>query len=402
MKRNYLSYISILMLTAFLLSCGSKADNQETKEGAVPEEKAEDDHGHENEVELSSIQYKAAEIQLGKIEERELGQTIKANGVLDVPPQNLVSISVPFGGFLRSTDLLQGSRVKKGQLIATIQNPEYIQFQQDYLESKSQLEFLEAEYKRQEELASANINSKKTLQKAKAEYLSMQARVQGLKAKLQLININTASVENGNFKSTVSVHSPINGYVTAVNVNIGSFINPTDVLFRIVDTEHLHAELTIYERDMPKLKIGQRVRVYLSNDKKERLAKVHLIGREVSNERTITVHCHLDDEDISLIPGTFLTGIVETGATKVTALPDEAIVQNGTAKVIFIANGSRKEGNETVQLFKAVEVTTGVAEGGFTEVILPSEIDKTTTIVTKGAYDLLAKMNSGEEEGHGH
>lgn len=400
MKRNYLSYIAILVVLTFIAACGSKANKQENE---TPTEKTEPaDHTHENEVELTTVQYQSAGVQLGAIEERELGQTIKANGVLDVPPQNLVSISVPFGGFLRSTDLLQGSRVKKGQLIATIQNPEYIQFQQDYLESKSQLEYLEAEYKRQEELAAANINAKKTLQKAKAEFFSAKARVQGLKAKLQLININPASIENGNFKSTVSVYSPITGYVTAVNVNVGSFVNPTDVLFKIVDTEHLHAELTVYEKDMPKLKIGQSVRVYLSNDKKERLAKVHLIGREVSSERTITVHCHLEEEDISLIPGTFLTAIVETGAAKVTSLPDEAIVQNGDIKVIFISEGSKKEGSETVHTFKAVNVTIGASNDGFTEVILPTGFDQKVTVVIKGAFDILSKMNSGDEAGHAH
>ncbi|AFD05582.1 efflux RND transporter periplasmic adaptor subunit [Solitalea canadensis] len=399
MKRNYL-YITILMVLVSLSGCGSKANKPDAE--TKTEEGTQAEHGHETEVEFTALQYKAAGIQLGTIEERELGLTIKANGVLDVPPQNLVSISVPFGGFLRSTDLLQGTRVKKGQLIATIQNPDYIQFQQDYLESKSQLEFLEAEYKRQEELAAANINAKKTLQKAKAEYLSARARVQGLKARLQLININPSSIENGNFKSTVSVYSPITGYVTAVNVNVGSFVNPTDVLFKIVDTEHLHAELTIYEKDMPKLKIGQKVRVYLSNDKKERVAKVHLIGREVSNDRTITVHCHLDEEDISLIPGTFLSGIVETGASKVASLPDEAIVQNGESKVIFVSEGSRKEGNEVVQLFKAVEVTTGVSDGGFTEIIVPEGMNKKASVVLKGAFDILSKMNSGEEAGHAH
>ncbi|UKJ08758.1 efflux RND transporter periplasmic adaptor subunit [Solitalea lacus] len=398
--KNILPAIILLFLAS---SCGSKSDGND-KAGA---------HNHDAEtkekqdavtgVELTDNQYNTVGVVLGAVEQKQLSGTVKASGLLDVPPQNLVSISVPFGGFLKSTNLLQGSFVNKGQQIAVIENPEYIQIQQDYLESKSHLEFLESEYKRQEELMTANVNAKKTFQKAKADFMAMKARVQGLRSKLQLLNISPASIENGNLKNSIAIYSPINGYVTQVNVNIGSFANPTDVLFRIVDTEHLHAELTIFEKDIPKLKIGQRVRFNLSNDNQERTAKVHLIGREISKERTINVHCHLDKEETTLIPGTFLSAVVETGLNAVSALPDEAVVLNGDKKIIFLSEGTKKEGNEIKHVFIPLEVQTGVSEKGFTEVLLPGGFEsKKGNIVIKGAYDLLAKMNSGEEEGHAH
>lgn len=186
-----------------------------------------------------------------------------------------------------------------------LQNADYIQLQQDYVDNKSQLEFLEAEYKRQQELAKENVNSQKILLQSKTQYQSMLAKVSGLKSKLSLLGISSTQIESGNFQSTISLTAPISGYVTQVNVNIGMFVNPTDVMFKIVDTEHLHAELTVFEKDVPKLKIGQKVRFTLANETVERIATVYLIGREIGEDRTVRIHCHLDKEDGELLPGMY-------------------------------------------------------------------------------------------------
>ena len=403
MKQKFLS--SLIILTAaivWLSSCSSKS-GAETASAETPKTEEKDM------VDLSEDQFKTVNIQYGAVEEKNLSSVIRASGVLDVPPQQLLTVSSPYGGTLKSTDLLQGKPVAKGEVIAVLENPEFIQLQQDYLDYKSQLVYLKEELERQQELSKENVNAKKTLQKASSEYNSMMARVQGLKSKLQLININPDKINPGNISGRANIYAPISGYVTKVLVNIGKFVNANQELFEIVDTRHLHAELTIFEKDVPKLKIGQKIRFVLNNETKERFAEVHLIGREISAERTVRVHGHLLQEDKNLLPGMYLKGIVETGVDTTTALPDKAIVQSEGKSYIFIAaeekkeetkpaDGKKGEAAEKHIPFKRIEVTTGVSENGYTEVILPEGFDRNIKVVINGAYDLLSKMNNVEEE----
>jgi cobalt-zinc-cadmium efflux system membrane fusion protein len=419
---KYLSNIvnrSFLPLLAFLvLACGTQSSDEVVEEHHDEEE---------NTVELTSNQLKTAGVELSKVELKEISGTIKVNGVLDVPPQQLISVSAPMGGFLKNTSLLQGTRVKKGQSIATIENLDFIQLQQDYLEAKSQFELTKADYERQQQLSEQNVNSSKTLQQSKTNFITWQAKYNGLSERLKVLNINVKAVDEGRIQSTIELYSPIAGYVTEVNANIGKFVNPTDVLFEIVDTEHLHAELIIFEKDVRKLKIGQKVRFTLANETKERLATIYLIGREISNDRTIQIHCHIDQEDKELLPGMYLKAVVETGGAETTALPDEAIIDFQGKKYIFIATeethheeeptqnkvdekkeekgeaGAHSEEHEEGQHFAMIEVTVGNSELGFTEVVLPEKFDiKETEVVIKGTYSLLSKMKNSEDEGHAH
>jgi cobalt-zinc-cadmium efflux system membrane fusion protein len=338
-------------------------------------------------------------ITTGTPEEKQISGTIRVNGVLDVPPQQLVSISAPLGGFLKKTSVLQGSRILKGELIATIENIDFIQLQQDYIEAKSQMELARADYERQQELARENVNSQKTLQQSKSNYTIWMAKYNALREKLQLIKLNPDQAEKGNFQSTINLYSPINGYVTQVNVNIGKFVTPSDVLFRIVDTQHLHAELIVFEKDVLKLKIGQKVRFTLANEAKERTAVVYLIGREISNDRTIQVHCHIDKEDRELLPGMYLSALVEAGSPVVHALPDQAIVDYQGKKYIFVAGESKSQKADSLsnQSYAMIEVETGNSELGYTEIKNSRELPK-SGIVVKGAYELLSKMKNKEEE----
>lgn len=383
--------IAFFLLALLAVSCGSKTEEEIKEEAHHPDA--------ENTVELTEEQCSIIGLTLGGIEQKALSGAIKVNGMLDVPPQNLVSISTPMGGFLKSTELLQGLRVKKGAVIAVVHNPDFIQLQQDYVDTRSQLEYLEAEYKRQQELSKENVNSQKTLLQSKTQYQSMMAKVSGLKARLDLLGINAGRLENGNFQNTITLYAPISGYVTQVNVNIGMFVSPTDVMFKIVDTEHLHAELTVFEKDVPKLKIGQKVRFTLANETTERLATVYLIGREIGPDRTVRIHCHLDKEDEELLPGMYLKAYVEAGTQEVAALPDQAVVSFEGNSYIFIPVSSGEKG---AKHFKLVPVTTGVSELGYTEVILPKDFDRRTEVVIHGAYDILSRLKNSEGEGHAH
>jgi cobalt-zinc-cadmium efflux system membrane fusion protein len=371
----------LLLLTVFWAACSKKDKSTETTT-AQPTEIAH--------VRLSQEQQKLLGIVLGQPILRSMNGTLKANGMLDVPPQNIVTVSAPLGGFVKSTELLQGMKVKKGQTVIVLQHPDYIQLQEDYLTSKNQLEFLDLEYKRQEELAKENVTAAKALQQAKSNYFGTKAKVQGLRAKLKLININPQELENGEIQNTISIPSPISGFVTEVNVNIGMHVNPTDVLFKIIDTEHLHAEAQVFEKDVPRLKIGQLVRVYLSNESKERLAKVFLIGKEITAERTVRVHCHLEGEDPSLIPGLYFKALIETDPQQVTTLPNEAVVDFENKQYVFV---EQKAG---ALEYEMIEISKLKSEEDFTEVALPSSIAG-RKIVLKGTYALLSILKNTEE-----
>lgn len=382
MKRRKNNLPALFFVALIASSCG----------GGAAEPKAETEiKQNENVVELLPAQAELIGLETGRLEQRALSGTIKVNGMLDVPPQNLVSISVPLGGFVKSTELLQGMKINKGQVVAVIQHQDYIQLQQDFLSTRSQLDFLQTEYKRQQQLAGENVNSQKTLQQTKAEYESIQAKHAGQRSKLALIGIDPDRLTSQNIQSVITLTSPINGFVMAVNVNIGMYVNPTDVMFRIVDTEHLHAELIVFEKDVLKIRAGQKVRFTLSNESTERLATVYLIGREIDKDRTVRVHCHLDREDTDLLPGMYLKAYVETGTQAVSVLPDKAVLGFEGKDYVVI--------KEAANRFRLIEIRKGISELGYTQIEEQKEITGQTEIVISGAYDILAKMkNSIKDE----
>lgn len=377
-----MKFLLPLSILALLAACNAKTDPSES----VSAEQVSGDS-----VAVTAEQQKASGIQLGKIELRSLSGGIPVTGTLDVPPQNLVNITAPLGGFLRSTTLLQGMRVTRGQVLATIENPEYIQLQQDYLDTRSQVAYLEQEFQRQEKLAAENVNAQKTFQKSLADLESMKARSSGLAAKLQMLGIKPDELKPEGIRSTIELRSSINGFVTRVNSAIGAFVNPTEVMFTIVDTEHLHAELTCFERDIPRIHVGQKVRFQLAHEATERTASIFLVGREINQDRTVRVHAHLDREDRELMPGMFLKAIIQTGSANVPSLPEEAVLNFEDKEVIFIEAG---EG-----VYRMVEVTTSMRENGYVQVIVPSDVNlEQNRIVIRNAYKLLSKLKSSDED----
>jgi cobalt-zinc-cadmium efflux system membrane fusion protein len=401
---KYIFVIALIINTITFVSCN--------KQSADTDNKAETPaHIHNpNEVESLEItekQFTTTGIELGKIAMRNLSGTIKVNGLLDVPPQNLVSISAVMGGFIRKTDLLQGMKVSKGQLIVTIENQDFIQMQQDYLDTKARLEYAELEYKRQEQLAKENVSAVKIFQQTTADYKSLQAKFAALSQRLATVGISKKNVEAGIITNSVSIFSPISGYVTAVNINLGKFVTSADVLFEIMDTDHLHAELSVFEKDISKIKIGQKLHLYLANEPEvERNATIYLINPRINTDRTIRVHCHLDKIEPNLMPNTYLKAIIDLGETAKTALPDQAVVNFEGKFYIFALQNSENQNKNTQEKhydFQFIEVQKGVAEHGFTEVILPENFDKNTTqIVLKGAFALLAQLKNEGEDGGGH
>ena len=411
--KNHLFSGSLLFGAAlFLAACGGK--NPEP----APAEPAGHDERHQEEsmaVELTDAQIKTVGIEFGTVQMRNISSVVKANGTLDVPPKNLVSVSSPVEGVVKLTNLMPGSRVSKGQLLATIRNPELIQMQQDLLQARhenadnrSQLEYLDAEHKRQLELAKENVNAAKTLQQAKAQLESMKAKIEGLKAKiggltakLRLLGINPNQLGTDNFRSEISLFAPVGGYVTEMNVNSGKRISPTDVLFEITGTETMLAKLNVFEKDLPKLRVGQTVRLSLANGSQEHLGKVLQIGREIGSDRTVPVFCSVGSLG-DVLPGAYLSALIETGGASVMALPEAAVLSFEEKDYIFTTAKTDHEAGAGMTHFEMVEVVKGISENGFSEIALPEGFDLKTQVVVKGAFDLLAKMKNSEEEEHGH
>ena len=350
-----------------------------------------------NEILMSNEQLKLASVELGSISKKQLSNIIKVNGVIDVEPQNLVSISAPLGGYIKSSGLLPGQPVKKGQIIATLENPEFITMQQDYIASKSKLDFLEQEYKRQEILRKADVNSGKTFQQITADYKTEKGKMSGLEAKLKMIGIPISGLDKGLITATGHVYSPINGFVRISNVNTGKYVNPTDVLFELTNKDDMHLALEVFEKDVVNIKSDQLVYFATANDTKyNRKARVFLIGKSTEGNRMVSVHCHLENKkDPELLPGMFVKANIETNGEELPTLPVEAIVQSEGNDFVVVQKNKTASG----ALFVMVPVEKGIEEGGYTAVTLPENYKiSENSIVVKGAYSILSALKNSQEK----
>jgi membrane fusion protein, heavy metal efflux system len=369
----------VIIATIFLFSCKSKTEAEEKTELPTAE----------NIVTLTDAQIKNAGIVTAKIEQKNISSTLKVNGKIDVPPQSLVSISVPMGGYLKSTDLLEGMHVNKGQVLGIVEDRQYIQLQEDYLMAKAKIGFAKAEYERQKELNQSKASSDKVYQQAQTEYNSLTVLIQSYAEKLKFAGINPSNVSANNITKSINIYSPINGYVTKVNVNIGKYVMPSDVLFEIVNPADIHLALTIFEKDINKLSIGQLLSAYTNtNPDKKYPCKIILLGKDFSENRTTEIHCHFINYDKTLLPGMYMNADIELQIQQANALPSDAIISFESKNYVFIDKGNKQ--------YEMTEVTTGNTENSFTEILSATDIAE-KNIVVKGAYSLLMKMKNVEE-----
>ncbi len=343
-----------------------------------------------NEVNLTNQQLKNTTIETSVLEKRAISSTLKVNGQIDVPPQNLVSVSMPLGGYLKSTKLLPGMHFSKGEIIAVMEDQQYIQLQQDYLITKSKLNFAEKEFSRQKELNQSQASSDKVFQLAEAEYKTLRITLSSLSEKLKLIHINPNNLTEKTISKSVNIHAPINGFVSKVNVNIGKYVNPSDILFELINPTDIHLNLKVFEKDVIKLKIGQKIIAYTNNqnDKKYN-CEIILISKDISAEHVAEVHCHFENYDNNLLPGMYMNAEIETQINNNFTILETAIVNFEGKNYVFIAKDSNN--------FLMTEVKTGNHENGFIEILNDNEFEN-SKIVTKGAYTLLMKLKNKAEE----
>ena len=403
----------ILLLTLFmgglLAGCGSGANKSNVdKTDGAPADKpvAADSAAGTNEsaaagpvrVSLTQAQYEVAAIKLAQPTARTLSTTLKVNGTLDVPAQNLVSVSVPFGGYIRQIRLEPGMRVRKGQPLVVLENPDYIQFQQDYLDTKAKLEYADLEFTRQQELSRDNVTALKIFQQTRSTQQSLQAQLAGMAQRLAALRINPAKLTAGQLTRTITVPSPVSGFITSVPVNNGRFVNPADVLVEITNVSDIHVNLNIFEKDVNRIRTGQTVRFGMGGDPSPvHRATIFLIGKSIAPDRTISVLAHpsgpyADD----YIPGGYVSAQVDVKTQPLPALPESAVVNYGGKSFVYVLE--TKQSNPATYQFRQVELTTGVRENGYVAVTLPPGINpQQTPVVVNGAYSLLSKLNNSEE-----
>lgn len=375
-------YFFILALSIAFIACGTKSTPEETE--------AAGGTGIDT-ITLTDAQIKNAEFQTGPLQTGEISSLLKVNGKVDVPPQNMVSISVPLGGYLKTSKLLPGMHVNKGEVVAIMEDQQYIQLQQDYLMAKVKLSQLEKEFARQKELNASQASSDKMLQQAEADLKSHRILSAALAQKLQLVGINPVNLTENNISKSVNIHSPIDGYVTRVNVNVGKYISPTEIMFELVNPTDIHLALKIFEKDLPKLYIGQELIAYTNNNPEKKYdCEVLLMGKDINAEGYTDVHCHFEQYDKVLIPGTYMNAEIKVKNRKATVLPADAIVRHEGKHFIFKEVARQK--------YAMLEVAVGETENGVTELIVPeSVLSEKDNYVVKGAYTLLMMLKNEAE-----
>ena len=415
MNKKYLIIIMLLANLVWLASCDSKGNAEPAK---TEEAGHVDEHENTNTATLTEEQIKTIGIELGVIEEKQLTASLKANGTLQVPNQNKAIINSIYSGVIKSILVQPGNTVRRGQTIATVANPEFIQAQSEYLNITTKISLVELEVKRQKDLNAGNAGALKNLQAAESELRTLRTAQSTYRQQIQLMGINPSKLSGGRLISVLSITSPINGVVSNVNVKMGSYIDLTTPVAEIVDNSQLHLDLFVYEKDLPKLKNNQLIHFTLTNNPgKEYDAQIYSLGSSFEGEsKAVTVHAKVQGDKTGLIDGMTITAAISLEKATVSAVPTEAIVTIAGQDYIFIqaeehAETEHAAGADSVKhtekdkhkeagiTFEKIPVAKGTSDIGYTEITLLKEIPKGAKIVVKGAFFVLAKMtNSGEHE----
>lgn len=342
-------------------------------------------------IRLSPAQLEQASLTMVKAERRSIGAELAVQGTIDVPPQNMVSISAPLGGYVRSTKLLPGMEVQRGEELAVLEDASFVQLQQDYLVAKARIGMLEADAQRQAVLNASKTASDKVLQEATTALNTERITLNALGEKLRLIGLDPDQLQAERISRTVPLRSPIHGWVSSVQVNVGKYVAATEVLFELVDPTDIHLQLDVFEKDLPMVRIGQHVHARATADPSKQLeAEIILVSRSLDNEHSAKVHCHFKDMPKDLVPGIAMFATIETGRDTAWTVPQDAVLRTSDGQSVFIAKGP--------DTFQMIPVKTGVASENMVELVDPPAELLNAEIVLKGAFSLLMVVKNSEEE----
>jgi cobalt-zinc-cadmium efflux system membrane fusion protein len=375
MKNYIINTLYIISIFTVLVSCNDSkptAKNEKT------------DMETASLIEITKPQFETAKMELGNVSLQKFNETIQTNGMVDVPPANRAKVSAIMGGYIKTAPLLVGNKVKKGQLLLTIENPDFIEIQQNYLEVSQKLNYLKSEYDRQKTLFAEKITSQRNFLKAESDYKSALALHNGLAQKLRLMNINPLNIKTGKITSILPVYAPIAGSITMVNASVGKFMNTSDVLLEIINNEHKHLELVVFEKDILKIKKGQEIKFKIpENSNKFYNAEVHLVGKSIDDiTRTVKVHGHLKEENEPFLVGMFVEAQILVNSVEKTALPTSALLEDNENYYILVL----KEDNGTSMKFEKVKVNVGSKSEEWAEIIDENSTIQNVKVLTKGAF----------------
>lgn len=392
MKNTSYIILTLLMLSLLETACGTK-DNK--REEATSEVSEEESYNETEKVMLSSQQFETLKMKIDTISSRNMSGYVEANGTLEVPPQSEAAITSVVGANVVSIEVIEGDKVNKGQVVAFLSHPNIIKMQTDYLNAYSNSNFLKKNYERQQKLYDAGVGSGANFQKAEAEYEGSTAMVNGMAAQLQLLNINAASVRNGKIAQRVALRSPIEGFVQKVGVKMGQYVEPQTELFEIVNTHHVHADLMVFEKDVYKVKKGQKVFFNVQSIQDEELsAEIYSVSKTFEdNPKAVHVHAEIENKKGNLIPGMYIRGKIQVESAETMALPESAIIKEGDRFYVFSVEKENEDWS-----FKPAEVILGQKDGNWIAVQFPEEIEPNTKFAYNNAYYLIAEMKKGEAE----
>jgi len=371
---KYIIY-SILLVT--VIGCKSKEAESTTESSVV----ITDDR-----VFITNEQWEKNSMKLVTVEEQDFPTTIKVVGKIDVPPKNKVVVTAKMGGFIKNIPLLVGDKVKKGQRLIAIENQEFVAMQQQYLETKQEITFLKSEYERQKTLFDEKITSERNYLKAKRDFEVAQTTLVSLQKQLQMINISASKLNSSSITSVTGIYAPISGNVTKIKAVTCSYISPADEILEIIDNKHLHLELSVFEKDALKLKVGQEISFRVPELSSEIYkAKVHLIGKSINENRTVDVHAHIEEEQKrNFLSGMFVEAVIETNSNKVNSLPETSVAEIEGEMFGLILDEKSNEG----YYFKKKKVEVGNTFEKNVE-LKNSELKKETKFLEKGVFNLL-------------
>jgi cobalt-zinc-cadmium efflux system membrane fusion protein len=367
----------IVSIACCLASCKSAAKNNLVAEEATQE--------HDSSVKLSMGQRELAEIETGKIEKRVLSDVLEWTGFIEAPPQNLVTISAPMGGIIKTMEYFPGNFVQAGTVVASLENSAYISIQQEFLQTKNTLEYYKEEFRRQGELTLENAVSMKKMQLAQSDYKSLESKFYGLKKQLQFIGVDPEKLTNESMSSVIRLVAPISGYVVKAEGNVGKYVEPNQLLYEMVDKSHLHLKLMVFEKDISAVRVGQEVIFSLTGSPNQTYkARIETIGQMIdATDRSVVIHAHVVGNNAVFMPGMYVNANVVLNNLPVCSVPVTALVRQGAEVAIFIVNGSE---------FKRVPVKIGAEQGNFIEIVNPSPLLLQSQIVTKGAYYIESEL----------
>ncbi|WPO78351.1 efflux RND transporter periplasmic adaptor subunit [Flavobacterium sp. KACC 22761] len=378
MKKKIIFAFTIALL--MLISCGKKEENKQVEAGKTDS----------NLITLSAEQAKNAGIVIGNPVEKELSAIVQLQGEVTVPPNSLVNVTFPLGGYIKRTNIVVGMHVRKGQVLAVIEDMQYIQLQQDYLTAKEQFKAANLEFSRQKELNAKKASSDKVFEQVTAERETQRIAMASLAQKLELLGLNVNRLNASNITKAINVVSPVNGLVSKVNINNGKYVSPTEMLFELTNIQDVMLTFTVFEKDVQSLKEGQKLEVYSnSNPEKKFSAKIQYINHSLNQDRATEVIARLDRYDSLFLPGLFVNADIHIMNIKQLTLPENAIVDWKGKSYVFEDNGNNS--------YKIVAVKAGIAQNGFKQ--FSSEvITSSSKLVVENAYTLLMKaMNESAQ-----